>query len=54
MSDRELLAEIHEKTLNRLAATVLPVPDSIHVAGLKGGLEEIRDMTVDAYDEVAE
>jgi len=49
--DREMLAEIHEKCLNLLSAASLPLPDRLHVDGMKGGIEEIMDMTEQAYRE---
>lgn len=50
----ETLAEIHEKCLSLLAAASLPVGDRTHVQGLKAGIEEILDMTGQAYSEVCD
>lgn len=39
----EHIAKLADKADNLLAATKLPVPDSLHIEGLKGGLQQMRE-----------
>lgn len=51
--ETQLLADIHEATLNLLQMSSLSgVPADLHVRGLRGGLEGIRDQTEAAYKAV--
>lgn len=52
MSERDLLAAIHDKAANYLAAMKLPLLAETHVEGLFNGMEEIWNMTQAAYDAV--
>jgi len=47
----ELLAEVHEKAMNVLYSAKMSLPDSIHVVGLRGAIEEIYEMTKAAWEE---
>ena len=44
---RERLAQIIETCDNGLAAATLPVPDSLHVEGLKGILNTIKKLALE-------
>jgi hypothetical protein len=50
VSDRELLALIHDKAANYLAMQKLPLPADTHAEGLFGGMETIWMMTRDAWE----
>jgi len=52
MSDRDLLAQIHGKAANYLAAAKLPLTADTHAAGLFNGVEEIWNMTLEAWEQV--
>lgn len=43
----EDLGSLHDTCENLLAAGVLPLPDSGHVQGLRGGLERIRSKVLE-------
>lgn len=43
------IGDLADKADNLLAATVLPVPDSLHIQGLKGGMRQIKEELRDCY-----
>lgn len=45
----ETVGRMADKADNLLHAAKLPVPDSIHVTGMKAGLEEIHQALQEAY-----
>jgi hypothetical protein len=44
-----IVGDMAEKASNLLAAGKLPVPDSIHVVGMRAGLEEVEAELKRAY-----